>query len=114
MTPVYFNENKKCLQIIITKCNYFVISECKAESLSSVQEKFGIVVDFHGTTEYTDSFQLPEKKKLFPYIINPTPNYNVDGRLMSKRLVEPLRTSYTINYQWPDASQLHLYPWLRQ
>ena len=64
------------------------------------------MADFPDVTEYRDCYRVIERKPLLPYIINPTPNYNIDGRTMAKRLKNDYNTSYSINFQWPTNDKL--------
>lgn len=81
----------------------------------SVQEQVGINTVFPGTTEYTDRYRAPRRDDRDPdYIINPSPNFNIDGRVLATPAYCRNTTEYRTRYEWPDGNKITKYPWLRK
>lgn len=81
----------------------------------SIQEQCGINTVFPGITEYTDRYKEPRRDERDPdYIINPSPNYNVDGRVLARPAYYRSVTEYATRYEWPDGNKITKYPWLRK
>ncbi|ESO84905.1 hypothetical protein LOTGIDRAFT_235976 [Lottia gigantea] len=80
----------------------------------SAAERAGINVIFPGTTLYSDEY-IPPNLNLptSHFVINPRPNFVVDGRTLGRsEILPPTSSEYQSRYAWPQGSQMRKLPWL--
>lgn len=81
----------------------------------SIEEQCGINMTFPGTTEYIDRYVAPRRDgPTADYVINPTPDYRINGRPMARQRFLCTESEYERRYQWPDGERIMKFPWLRK
>ncbi|CAF0755657.1 unnamed protein product [Didymodactylos carnosus] len=85
----------------------------QSQDSESIARKAGINPYFPGSSEYMDRYKKQEGFQYSPFIINPQPDFTLQGRPLTYLEPDSLCSEYNVRYAWPDASKIEKFPWLR-